>query len=1239
MVPHRTAFQPRACFLVALGSLALLMGGGVLPAGAVVLWSDLGTTLVQNNGVGTDILGGAVKRDDSAADTLYFKFHVDPLSDFGTEEYLAAFQLFEGETERLAVGNSAKAWGYSAFNTETTGKLNSVFGDVDLRSGRPELFDPGVFLPYERVRRGIECTIVFKVQYVPEGPDQVTVWLNPDLGPGASEQAQSESLTTRFTADASFNEIRLRHNGGGGGWTFSDMAIATAFGDFAHASNGAVGDGLPGAMGFTFRAWQREQGLPQNSVHALAQTSDGYLWAGTDDGVTRFDGVRFVPFGLREGLRNGRVRVLCAATNGALWIGTAGGGLTRLKDGRFTAWTRSDGLPSDSITALAEDAESRVWVGTETGLVLCRDGKLEQVSRAREFANKLITALYRDRSGMMWVGATGAGIFQYVDGRFVRLVDPATEPLARDLHCVLEDRAGRLWLGVGDDFVLCRDGTQWRRYRIPRRLARPYVSALAEQPDGTVWAGSVTEGLFEFREGKLSVANASSGLSDNFVECLLVDREGNLWAGTGAGLNRIRRKNLAVFAQSEGLGYGAVYGLAEVAPGVIWAAKPGDGLYRWDGKSFNRALEPELSRRYSQLNALLAASDGSCWVGGSFGVLHFRKPAAERPQPEPPALPGLDVLALAQDSAGTLWAGTRAGQVWRLSDGRWSAQERCAQPQAILAIIAEPDASVWLGTDGGGLLHFQGSSLLMRLDKRNGLLSDSIRSLHRDTQGTLWIGTAGGGLSCWREGRLAGTFTTHENLPDDIISQILEDDSGRLWLGSDRGLACVAKRDLLALGQGAPGSLYPQLYGRAEGMISEECTGGFWPAGLKARSGQLWFPTSKGIVVIQPRPRTALANPPPVMLEEVLVDGVPSLNVSGTSSDLAQRSGPQATAGPALPPTTPSAGVTVAAGKHRLEFRYTGLSFSAPERVHFRYRMEKLDPEWVEAGTRRAAYYGYVPPGHYRFRVTACGGDGVWNEVGTSVELTVLRRFWQTWWFLGLVTLGVLGSVGGAAHIAEKRKLHRRLERLEEERTLERERARIAQDLHDELGASLTRISLLSDLVKADKETPAQVETHANKISQSALQTVRALEEIVWALRPGSDSLQSLVEYIAHFSMELFDGDRAHCRLDLPHDLPARSLPPDMRHNIFLVVKEALTNALKHARANEVRVQAKAAPDSLEIVIQDDGQGFAPPGPSRQAKRHGLGNMRQRAEAMGGSLDVKSTPGAGTTVRLVVRFP
>jgi signal transduction histidine kinase/ligand-binding sensor domain-containing protein len=1176
---------------------------------AAILWSDLGATLVHESGPGNDILGGAVKRDNSSNDTLYFKFHVDPLSDVSTEEYFAAFQLFEGDTERLGVGNSMKAWAYSAFNTAETGELNKVFGDMDLRSGRPESSAPGVFLPYELPRHGIECTVVFKVQYVAGGDDVVTVWLNPDLGAGATEESQPEVRTTQFHADASFDQIRVRHGGGGGGWTFSDMAIATSFSDFV-AGNTLPGGGTNGAtlgaLPLTFRAWQREQGLPQNSVHALAQTRDGYLWVGSDDGVARFDGVRFVSFGLREGLHSGSVRVLFEDRQGALWLGTVGGGLSRWQDGHFTTFTIEDGLPTDSVTALAEDSDGRLWVGTEAGLVLLQNGKLAPLPQAATLNGKAITTLFKDRRGTLWVGATGAGVFQFHAGQFTPLVDGSVEGLLQDPHCLLVDQGGRVWVGAGDDFVLCREGQQWRRYRIPRHLARPYVSTLAEEPDGTIWAGSVSEGLFQFRQGKLTTINANSGLSDNFIESLLVDRERNLWVGTGAGLNRLRRSNLSVFGQSEGLGYGPVQGLAEVGAGVVWAGKPSDGLYRSEGRTFSRLATGDPTGRYPEINGLLITRDGHCWAAETRGLLEFEEPKAPAPQAAPTTLSGLNVIALAESRDGTLWAGTRDGELWRRREGNWTIATNYTQSHAVTAIVPAPDGALWIGTEGGGLVRFKGE-LRSHFDKRNGLVSTLIRTLYLDGQGALWIGTAGGGLSRWRDERIV-TFTSREGLPDNTVSQILEDDTARLWLGSNRGVACVSKSELEELAAGKRSAVYPQVYGRAEGMPSEECTGGFHPAGLKSKSGLLWFSTLKGIVVISPHPRLADAPTPTVVLEETLIDGV-----VGDAGKLSP-------------------------GKHRLEFRYTGLSLGAPERVRFRYRLEGLDPDWVEAGTRRAAFYGYVPPGEYRFHVTACNSDGVWNESGASLALIVPPHFWQARWFIVLGALGLLASVGGAARLVEKRKLNHRLKHLEAERALEKERARIAQDLHDDLGSSLTRISLLSDLVKADKDAPAQVETHALKISQSAAQTVQALEEIVWALRPGSDSLQSLIEYIVHVANELFEGDTARCRLDVPRDLPARVLPPDTRHNIFLVVKEALTNALKHAGAGEVWVQAKTTDNSLEIAVQDDGRGFDPHRPPAPGRQHGLGNMRARAQAMGGNLTVESTPGKGTTVRLTVGF-
>jgi signal transduction histidine kinase/ligand-binding sensor domain-containing protein len=1182
---------------------------------ADIIWSDLGATLAHETGPGTDLLGGAVQRDETATDTLYFKFHVNPISDAGTEPYFAAFELYEGDTERLAVGNALNGWAYGAFNVFEVvktnfnvfekGKTNNPTTDygIDLNSSKPVAGEL-----YELPRRGIERTIVFKVQYVAGGKDLVTVWLDPDLGPGATEAGQLESLTTKFPANASFNQVRLRHGGGGDGWTFSEMAIATSFSDFVVDESGmrSGNAGLMigrGQLPFTFRVWQREQGLPQNFVRALAQTKDGYLWVGSDSGVSRFDGVRFVSFGLPEGFQAGPVQTLLGDRQGALWIGSVGRGLGRWQNGRFTAFSMQDGLPSDSVNALAEDSEGRLWVGTEAGLVAWQNGHLDASSAPAELAGKPITALFSKRSGAMWIGVKGAGVFSLQGGELLQVHDPVFGNLLQDPHCLLVDHEGRIWVGAGDDSVLYREGEQWRRYRFPRHLARHYVSALAEDPDGTVWAGSVSEGLFQFKHGKQVAVNASSGLSDNLVEALLVDREGKLWVGTHGGLNRLRPKNLSVISYNEGLGNGAVQGLAEVTPGVIWASKSSEGLYLWDGRYF-RPL-PAVAAGDGRAGALLMARDGSCWMGGARGLMQFKDVRHVESEAGLPALTNLDVSALGQDAQGRLWAGTRQGELWWQDNGQWLEQRMSPHVHAITSIVPQRGGSTWVGTASDGLFSVEG-----RVDgqwrKQNGLLSDWVRTLYLDAKGTLWIGTGGGGLSRLNEGKVA-TFTTREGLPDNTISQILEDDTGNLWLGGDLGIVCVNKQELENLAAKKIPAAYPQVYGRTEGMLSEECITGFFPIGLRTRSGLLWFPTQEGIVVADPHHRTMEIPAPAVVLEETLVDGVPN-----TAESL--RLGP---------------------GRHRLEFRYTGLNFDAPERVRFRYRLQGLDSEWVEAGSSRSASFPYVPYGRYRFEVIAGNGEGGWNTTGAGVSVTVQPYLWQTWWFRVPASLGLLAVIAVTARVIEKRKLHRRLEQLEQERALANERERIARDLHDDLGSSLARISLLSGLLKADRDNPGQVESHAIKISQSADHTVRALEEIVWAVRPGSDSLQSLVEYIAHFANELFEGGGIRCRLDLPHDLPALPLPPEVRHNIFLVVKEALANALKHAAAREVLIRAEATENSLEIMVQDDGKGFDING---QSRGNGLGNMRRRAQALGENVTIESRPGRGTTVRLNLHF-
>jgi ligand-binding sensor domain-containing protein/signal transduction histidine kinase len=1202
--------------------LAGIAGLFSLPAPAVILWNDPGPTLVNTNGAGSDILGGAVKRDDSANDTLYFKFHVEPLSDKDTEAYFAGFELFEGDAERLGIGNSLEAWAYSAFfHASQAAESNNPDVYIDLHTAKPE---PAASASYQYPRRGVGVTIVFKIQYVPGEDDLVTVWLNPDLGPGANEAYQPEVLTTRFNANASFDEIRLRHGGGGGGWRFSDLAIATSFTDFVDVSsarpNDAAASALGGVRAISFQSWQKEQGLPLAPVRALTQTHDGYLWLGSDDGLARFDGMRFTRFGLPEGFKVGPVSALLEDDSGALWIGTAGNGLQRWQNGTVTVLMTNNGLPDNSITALAKDATGWPWIGTEAGLVLWQDGKITPLAAAGPFERQTVTALQRDAQGTMWMGVNNLGVFEFTNNTFVPLPADGVGDLLKHVRGLLFDEGGKLWVSTGDDFVMCYEGDHWRRFRIPHQRGGASYGALAAGPDGAVWAGAGAGGLVQFKDGKSVTLPAGAGLAGRVVESLLADNEGRLWVGTDSVLNCLKRKSLFSLSQGNGLGFGAVHALAEPSPGVVWAAKPNDGLYRWDGKSFNRLSADNLSPHDSQITAMLVTHDGFCWVATTNSLLLYRDPIAVGDEVETIESAPRNIVALAEGRHGAVWAGTRDGQVHQLFENRWLAPADFVQTNAISCLAPGTDGAMWVGTDGNGLYRFYNGSHI-RIGKKDGLSSDSIRSLYLDSQGTLWIGTADAGLARWREGHVSN-FSVPEGLPDNTVSQILEDDSGRLWLGTGRGIACINKRRLDEVAAGQSPAVYAKLFGLADGMLAEECTGGFCPAGLRTKSGLLWFSTLKGLVVIDPQTVPAVTQPPKPMLEEVLVD------------DVAKRL-----------PRWPLAGATSAAdtlrvtpGKHHVEFRYTGLGFDQPELMRFRYQLEGLDTTWVDAGTRLSAFYSFLPPGEYKFRLAACNSDGLWNESHQPLELVVLRHFWQTWWFLVFGALSVLALVAGMVQAVVRRKMHRRLKLLEQERTLERERTRIAQDLHDEMGAKLCRISFLSEHARRGELPPDELRDQITSISDASREVLHSLDEIVWAVNPHNDTLEHVASYIGQYAQDYFNMTGIQCELAIPDQLPPHPLSSQQRHNLFLAAHEAFTNILKHSGATQARVSMAMDDGVFDIEIVDNGHGFdlAAARAGADSSADGLKNMSRRLDAIGGRCEIESAAGRGTRVKFIV---
>jgi len=524
-----------------------------------------------------------------------------------------------------------------------------------------------------------------------------------------------------------------------------------------------------------------------------------------------------------------------------------------------------------------------------------------------------------------------------------------------------------------------------------------------------------------------------------------------------------------------------------------------------------------------------------------------------------------------------------------------------------IAIAQAADGSMWFGTHYGGAFRWQDSKW-SRLTARDGLPSDYVRCFFADPDGTLWIGTLRG-LVRWRGGKLAA-ITTEQGLWNDALSHIADDGRGNFWISSFGGIFRVKREDLNSFADGLQKSVQCVGYDRSDGLLSVECSGGFQPAGTKTPDGRLWFPTASGLVSVSPDRMPENLLPPPVRIEGIEIDGQ-SVPVKHSTSV-----------------------VEVSPGKRRFDFRFTSLSFSAPEKVLFKHKLSGLDPDWSRADSQRAVTYNYVPPGHYTFQVTACNNDGIWNPNGQSLSLVVRPFVWQTWWFKTGTGLILAMALAWAVRLRERWKARLRLERLEREHAVERERSRIARDIHDDLGANLTQIAFLGQRVEGASHDPAEVDRWIRMIPAAASRTIQSLDEIVWAINPKHDSLESLANYLSRFAQEFLTLVGIRCLLDVPMVLPNVVLSAEVRHNLVLAAREVLQNIVTHARATEVRVILLFDDSTLTIAIADNGVGFDPT--AVMGEGNGLPSMRKRLEEINGSLEILSCPGAGTTVTFKV---
>jgi signal transduction histidine kinase/ligand-binding sensor domain-containing protein len=993
------------------------------------------------------------------------------------------------------------------------------------------------------------------------------------------------------------------------------------------------------AREFEQRSWRRQDGLPDDRVWAICQTRDGYIWVGTARGLARFDGARFTVFDHvnTPELTNDDCRGVVVDRDGSIWVGTMGG-LFRQEGNRFVRCPVDKAAPADFRLGLWPSRSRGVWAGLGP-LVLKADPGSSRMFLQADEAHVPAGSEFRvfdeeGDGGQVWVCGS-AGI--------VRL-DTKTEQYERMLtnSPFSHQFAVAGWRGpAGERWVLFAEDTQTGGARAKAWLACIQNGVLTrvpvfERPDclvagrgsflvgdehGALWMPDFENWIHRYQNGKTQRLPVPGLPKGDVVSCVFPDREGNLWLGTGdSGLQCWTRRKVSSYTSVSGLPHDNTWSILEGKDGSVWIGTDG-GVSRFKDGSFSNYTQSARAA-LNDVRALAEDKDGTVWVGTMRSIERIRDGEVY-----PSNLPGewveSKVRALHAGRDGAVWIGTVRGLTCVRDSGtvKYTRADGLGSDE-VRAILEARSGDVWAGTMGGGLSQLRAGRWLT-LSTSNGLSDNNVWALHEDAESVLWIGTENG-LNRLENGRVF-SFNVDQGLPVGLVNCIVEDDFGRLWIGHNRGVYWVWRKDLNLVAAGRTNSVPAVEYGLSDGLPSLDVNGQkSYPAACKTRDGRLWFPTSAGVPVFDPSLAAFDGVSPIAVVEEVRANGklvYSNRPQPGTPASLSLSPSPAASA-LRLPPG--SAGV--------LEFRFTANTFPSSDKASFRYRLAGLSADWIDLETKREAFFTDLRPGDYRFEVVARSHHGVWQPQGQELAFRIEPFLHQAWWFYPVCGLGFAGLVGLAVvwRLGELRRIHR----LERENALNEQRRAIARDIHDELGASLTRITHLSNDVQASLTQPEKAEAQARHIERIAGEAVDSIGGLVWANNPEYDTLEDLLAYVREYAATYFAESAVELRLEFPEFVPALPVTGLCRRHLVMIVKEALQNVSKHAGASQVEMRVSVAGNELELEVSDNGQGLA--GDLTKSNGNGLSNMRQRVAELGGGIEIHSSPGQGTKIRVRV---
>ena len=952
-------------------------------------------------------------------------------------------------------------------------------------------------------------------------------------------------------------------------------------------------------------SWNADNGLPQNQVNKILQTRDGFIWLATFGGLVRYDGAIFQTFNTvnTTGIKSSRFTSLFEDNEGNLWAPTEGQGLTLYDNRTFKTFTIENGLPDNQISAILYDHLGNLVFDTPKGVAQWKNNRVEPYGGyvpSDSQGDKRI--IFRGRNLTWYLGADKV-LYKFENGAVVK-----TLPVDFNVIRVYEARSSELFMEIDDNgarkLVIYADG-KFRLYAEKDGINRFHWVTLTEGDDGVIWLAMPGRGIGRYQNGKFDFYTTSDGLLSNETTDVYRDREGLIWTGSAGGLNRLTARVVTAYSSQNGLTGDNIYPIYQDHNGnILIGAWTGLTKYK-DGKFTNFSRQFGLDNH--NILAITEDKSGALWLGFWGAKPVSIKDGVTTVYSQSPS-PLMVTRVIYQDRIEQIWFGTIDG-LFNFHDGVFEAEPSVAGHQ-VYCIREDSHGNLWIGTDVGLTKYNQG--VFTNYGEKDGLDGNFVRAIYEDRSGTLWFGTYDRGLFRFKDGKFTH-YTTKDGLFDNGAFQILEDTTGIFWMSCNLGIYRVSKRDLDDFAEGKITTVSSVPYNKRDGMLNSECNGGGQPAGLIADDGLLWFPSQKGVVIVDPKAIPINRQPPAMAITDLIIDR--------QSSPLRHN-------------------VEIQPQQTEFEIHYAGLTFIRPELTRFRYKLENLDDDWQDVGNRRFAYYTHVPYGKYVFRVKAVNRDGVWSEQDATITITVVPPFWRTWWFLTLIILAVAGLIIAFFRwrIGEVRKEQMAREVFSRQliESQESERKRIAAGLHDGLTQSLIVIKNWALMGINSVPENEIAKKRLTEISTTASEALTEVREIAYNLSPYQLDRLGLTQTILEMVGRVADSSGIKFYTDV--STIDGLLSKDKEINLFRIIQESVNNIVKHSGATEASVIIKTETGSLFIKIYDNGKGFRRESEAPQVG-HGFGllGMSERVRMLGGTWHVDSEPGSGTNVD--IRLP